>query len=223
METMRVLLVDDHALFRKGISSMMRNHPGIEIVGEAIDGIEALEKTRELMPDIILLDIDMPRMNGLEATRLIKEEMPYVKIIVLTVSEDERDLFSAIKNGAQGYLLKNLQPAELFAMIEGVAKGEAAITRGLAAKILSEFGRQAPRDPVPPVHAHGLTQREVEVLNLVAKGASNREISGHLSIAENTVKNHLRNILDKLQLENRVQIATYALREGLVKKTDPSA
>lgn len=223
MDKMRVLLVDDHVLFRKGISSMMKNRADIEIAGEANDGLEALEKARELMPDVILMDIDMPGHNGLEATRLIKQEMPYVKIIMLTVSDDERDLFAAIKNGAQGYLLKNLEPSELFDMLAGAARGEAAITRAMAAKILSEFGRQASREAESTVQSHGLTQREVEVLQLVAKGASNREIANQLAIAENTVKNHLRNILDKLHLENRVQAATYAFREGLVQKNEPNA
>lgn len=220
METMKVLLADDHALFRRGMSHMMQIRPEIEIVGEASDGIEAMEKARELMPDIILLDIDMPRLNGLDATMLIKEELPYVKIIILTVSEDERDLFTAIKNGAQGYLLKNLEPSELFEMLAGAVRGEAAITRGMAAKILNEFGRQASKEQGSPAKSHGLTQREVEVLQLVAKGASNREIANRLAIAENTVKNHLRNILDKLHLDNRVQAATYAFREGLVKRSD---
>jgi len=223
VDKMRVLLVDDHVLFRKGISSMMKNRADIEIAGEANDGLEALEKARELMPDVILMDIDMPGHNGLEATRLIKQEMPYVKIIMLTVSDDERDLFAAIKNGAQGYLLKNLEPSELFDMLAGAARGEAAITRAMAAKILSEFGRQASREAESTVQSHGLTQREVEVLQLVAKGASNREIANQLAIAENTVKNHLRNILDKLHLENRVQAATYAFREGLVQKNEPNA
>lgn len=220
MDKMRVLLVDDHVLFRKGITSMMKNRPDVEVVGEANDGLEALEKARELMPDIILMDIDMPGHNGLEATRLIKQEMPYVKIIMLTVSDDERDLFAAIKNGAQGYLLKNLEPSELFDMLAGARRGEAAITRAMAAKILSEFGRQASKETESTVQSHGLTQREVEVLQLVAKGASNREIANQLGIAENTVKNHLRNILDKLHLENRVQAATYAFREGLVQKSE---
>lgn len=219
MDPMRVLLVDDHVLFRKGIASMMSDHSSIEIVGEAGDGIDALEKTRELMPDIILMDIDMPRCNGIQATKLIKQEMPYVKIVMLTVSDNEKDLFEAIKSGAQGYLLKNLEPSDLFDMLEGVARGEAAISRSMAAKILVEFGRQAVKEPSAQSKTGSLTAREAEVLELVARGASNKEIASTLAIAENTVKNHMRNILDKLHLENRVQAAAFALREGLMQKS----
>lgn len=219
MEPLRVLLVDDHVLFRKGIASMMSGNNSIEIVGEAGDGIEGLEKTRELMPDIILMDIDMPRCSGIEATRLIKQEMPYVKIVMLTVSDNEKDLFEAIKSGAQGYLLKNLEPSDLFEMIHGASRGEAAISRSMAAKILTEFGRQAVKEANVQGRSGSLTAREAEVLELVARGASNKEIASSLAIAENTVKNHMRNILDKLHLENRVQAAAFALREGLMQKS----
>ena len=218
MDPLRVLLVDDHVLFRKGIASIMSQKSEIEIVGEAGDGLEALEKTREIMPDIILMDIDMPRCNGIEATKLIKQEMPYVKIVMLTVSDNEKDLFEAIKSGAQGYLLKNLEPNDLFDMIRGASRGEAAISRSMAAKILVEFGRQAVKETNVQGRSGTLTAREAEVLELVAKGASNKEIAASLAIAENTVKNHMRNILDKLHLENRVQAAAFALREGLMQK-----
>lgn len=219
-EPVRVLLVDDHILFRKGISSMMASQPDLEVVGEASDGTEALEKARELMPDIILMDINMPRTDGLEATRLIKEELPYVKIVILTVSDDEQNLFEAIKSGAMGYLLKNLEPEELFDLVRGVYRGEAAISRNTATKILSELSRQAQRDHEPAISAKTvLTDREKEVLQLVITGATNKEIASALYISENTVKNHLCNILDKLHLQNRIQAAAYALREGLI--SDP--
>jgi len=185
-------------------------------VGEAGDGREALEKARELMPDLILMDIHMPGWDGLKATRLIKGEMPYVKIVMLTISDDDKDLFEAIKQGAQGYLLKNIEPEELFEMLRGVYRGEAPISGLTAARILDEFTRLAQKEDYDAISEDSLTLREKEVLRLVAKGATNKEIASQLFIAENTVKNHLRNILAKLHLQNRVQAAAYALREGLI-------
>ncbi|MBI4318904.1 MAG: response regulator transcription factor [Chloroflexi bacterium] len=220
MNPIRVLLADDHVLFRKGVLSMMASQSDLLVVGEANDGAEALDKARELMPDVILMDIHMPGHDGLEATRLIKEELPYVRIVMLTVSDDEQDLFEAIKAGASGYLLKNLEPEELFEQIRGAARGEAAISRMTAAKILSEFGRQTARTSESSTRKDILTDREKEVLQLVITGATNKEIGNALFISENTVKNHLCNILGKLHLENRIQAATYALREGLIQ--DPS-
>jgi DNA-binding NarL/FixJ family response regulator len=216
MVTTRVLLVDDHVLFRKGVASIIMGHPDMEVVGEASNGFEAQEKARETMPDVILMDIHMPGRSGLEAAAAIKREMPHVKIIMLTVSEDEDDLFTAIKNGAQGYLLKNLNPDDLFKMLDTVSRDEAALTPAMMARILDEFRKPdrtaEPSEPTP----EELTPRELEVLQQVAKGATNREIAETLCIAENTVKIHLRNILEKLHLQNRIQAATYALREGLV-------
>ena len=216
MEPMRVLLVDDHALFRKGLASLIGPLEDMEVVGEAGDGREALERARELMPDLILMDIQMPGWDGLKATRLIKEEMPYVKIVMLTVSDDDKDLFEAIKQGAQGYLLKNIEPEELFEMLRGVYRGEAPISGLTAARILDEFARLAEKETWVPSPGESLTPREREVLQLVAQGATNKEIASQLFIAENTVKNHLRNILAKLHLQNRAQATAYALREGLI-------
>ncbi len=218
MNPIRVLLVDDHALFRKGIASMLSAQGGFEVVGEAGNGLEAFERARELMPDVILMDIFMPGANGLEATRRIKEALPYVKIVMLTVSEEDQNLFESIKSGAQGYLLKKIEPQELFAMLRGVVQGDAPISRGMAGKILGEFARQARRAATAPLPGADLSPREKEVLELVTQGKSNKEIAAALAIAENTVKNHLKNILEKLHLENRVQAATFALREGLVEK-----
>lgn len=209
----RILLADDHILFRKGLAQLLNTQPDFQVVGEASDGLEARDKARELMPDLILMDIDMPRCDGREATRLIKSDLPYVVIVILTVSDDEQDLFAAIKNGAQGYLLKKIDPADLFEQLRGLARGEAALSRLMANKILREFARGEP--PQGTDGDGALTERERQVLRLVARGLSNRDIAATLVIAENTVKNHLRNILTKLHLENRVQAAAYALREGL--------
>jgi len=219
-EKIGVLLVDDHALFREGLASLLSAEEGIEVVGEASNGLEALEKTRKLMPDLILMDINMPRCNGLEATRLIKEEMPHVRIVMLTVSEDDQDLFEAIKSGAEGYLLKTLKARELFEMIRGVLREEAPISRAMARKILEEFSAQARRQEKPDFPHEDLTRREKEVLQLVSEGASDKEIAARLCISPRTAKNHLHNILDKLQLQNRVQAAAYAVKQGIFQK-DP--
>jgi DNA-binding NarL/FixJ family response regulator len=216
MDTLRILLVDDHVLFRKGVASLLSSCQDLEVVGEAMDGMEAVEIAREMVPDVILMDISMPECSGLEATRLIKREMPHVKIVMLTVSDDDCDLFEAIKNGAEGYLLKNLEPYQLFDMLEGIRRGEAAISGTLAAKILQEF-RESDRSPARQPEEGGLlTPRESEVLEQVVKGSTNEEIAATLSITENTVKVHLRNILEKLHLQNRIQAAVYAVRQGLV-------
>ncbi len=215
MDKKRILLADDHILFRKGLAQLLSTQPDFQVVAEANDGVEALALAHERMPDLILLDINMPRMDGREATRAIKAELPYVVIVILTVSDDEQDLFAAIKNGAQGYVLKKIEPAELFEQLRGLARGEAALSRLMANKILREFARDKPE---PVEKDQTLTPREQQVLQLVARGMSNREIADTLVVSENTVKNHLRNILAKLHLENRVQAATYALREGLDQK-----
>jgi len=215
MERIRVMLVDDHALFRKGVASLLAACPDIEVVGEADDGAQALAKVADLMPDLILMDIQMPGMDGLEAARRIKAEHPYAKIVMLTVAEEDRSLFEAIKAGAQGYLLKKIDPQEFLAMVRGVSRGEAPISRAVAARILGEFGRRV-QGPQPEEPAGKLTPREREVLQLLTQGNTNKEIGNVLCVSENTVKNHLKNILAKLHLQNRVQAAAFALREGIV-------
>jgi len=209
MEPLRILLVDDHVLFRKGLAALMVPRQDVEVVGEAGDGREGIVLARETVPDVILMDIHMPECDGLEATEIIKREMPHVRIVMLTISDDDQDLFTAIKNGADGYLLKDLEPQQLFDMLEGLRRGQAPISGVLAARVLKEFRQPAGmRDE--------LTPRETEVLEWVAKGATNKEIAQALNITENTVKIHLRNILEKLHLRNRIQAAVYAVRQGLV-------
>lgn len=220
MEPLKIMLADDRPLFRKGLAALLSSRSDLQVVGQANDGCEALERARELQPDLILMDIHMPNCDGLQATRIIKQEFPNIKIIMLTVSDDDASLFEAIKSGARGYLLKNLEPEQLFGYLEGISRGEAPISPSMATKILTEFASQTRRPSGGEESKRELTQREREVLQLVTEGASNKEIAARLNITENTVKNHLRNILEKLQLQNRVQIAAYAVREGLARPDD---
>ena len=211
---MRVLIADDHALFRDGLRSLLEAR-GIDVLAEARDGNEAVELARLHKPDIVLMDLKMPHTNGLAATRLISAEMPDVRVVVLTASEDDADLFDAVKSGAQGYLPKNLEANQLFDFLDGVLKGEPALTPTLARKVLGEFARGKQEPAKPPVST--LTDRERDVLELLVSGVtSNRELADKLFVSENTVKYHLRNILDKLHLNNRAQVIAYAVRHGLV-------
>lgn len=212
---MRVVIADDHALFRDGLRSLLEAR-GIDVVGEARDGREAVTRARVQRPDIVLMDLTMPEMSGLEATRLISAELPEVHVVVLTASEEDTDLFEAIKSGAAGFLPKNLEAGQLFTLLDGVMQGEPALTPGLARKVLHEFAHpSAPPAERPP---EGLTEREREVLELLVQGVtSNHELAERLFVSENTIKYHLRNILNKLHLQNRAQVIAYALRHGLVE------
>jgi DNA-binding NarL/FixJ family response regulator len=216
MEPLRILLVDDHVLFRKGIASLLTVRKDIIIVGEAGDGVEAVMLAHQTMPDVILMDVNMPKQDGIETVKIIKREMPHIQIVMLTVSDDDNDLFEAIKSGAKGYLLKNLEPQELYSMLDKLRQGEAPISGAMAAKILQEF-RQPEINQDRQVNAiDALTSREIEVLEQVVTGATNKEIADILHITENTVKIHLRNILEKLHVQNRIQAAVYAVQRGLV-------
>lgn len=220
MEKLRILLADDHVLFRKGIALLLQIHrQDMEVVGEARNGVEAVKLAHELTPDIILMDVNMPECDGLEATRLIRQTLPEIQIIMLTVSDNDEDLFTAIRYGAKGYLLKNLDPEQLFEMLEGVRQGEAPISGAMAAKILREFRQPEPSLSEQPEPIDMLTPREIEVLQQVVEGDTNKEIAEVLCITENTVKIHLRNILEKLQVHNRIQAAVQAVRQGLVEET----
>ncbi len=219
MDTIKVLVVDDHALFRRGITTVLANQESLEVVGEAIDGLEAIEKAEEVTPDIILMDLNMPRCSGLEATQALQAKMPQVNILVLTVSDNESDLFAAVKFGAKGYILKNTEPEELIQAIFNIAQGGVIISPLMATKLLTEFrGMGAPRAETQAAKETeaNLSPREDEVLRLVAQGATNKEMADSLFISENTVKTHLRNIMDKLHLANRSQAAAYAVKKGLV-------
>lgn len=212
MQPFRILIVDDHTHAREGIRDILEEYEDFIIVGEGTNGQEAIELTGKLMPDIVLMDIGMPVMDGLEATKQIKLQFPYVKIVVITVSDDITDLFDALKKGAQGYLLKNLQSEVWYDYLRAFALDEVPMSKEIAFQILKEFPQETSiTKPDTPLSA-----RELEVLQLVAKGLSNRDISAQLFISEHTVKSHLKNILSKLHLENRVQLTSYAFQNGLM-------
>jgi len=220
---LKVLLVDDHSLFLEGLRNLLTAR-GVQVVGTARDGLEALEKTRQLSPEVILMDIRMPRCDGLAATRLIKAERPECKIVILTTSTEEADLFEAIKSGACGYLLKSLEAEPFLSYLSGVMRGEAAISGELALTLLREFAHQATQleenSPDPGCGQGGakLTPRQLQILELVARGLTYKEVASQLSLSEHTVKYHMGEVLQCLHLKNREQVVTYALRTGLIKE-----
>jgi DNA-binding NarL/FixJ family response regulator len=219
-EPIRVLVADDHALYRRGLEMVLGQEEGIEIVGEASDGAEAIRRVEELLPDVVLMDIRMPRRSGIEACTAIKDVVPSTKIVILTISDEESDLYEAVRAGANGYLLKDVPGEEIADGIRAVAGGQSLISPSMASKLLSEFAsmikksEERPQMPVPR-----LTERELEVLKLVARGMANRDIAKELFISENTVKNHVRNILEKLQLHSRMEAVVYAVREKILDLT----
>jgi NarL family two-component system response regulator LiaR len=215
--TIRVLIADDHAVVREGLRTLIGTEPGMTVIGEAGDGVEAVEMARAYQPDVILLDMVMPRKDGLEVIREIKGENSDARILILTSFSDDEKVFPAIKSGALGYLLKNASPRTLLSAIRDVHRGEPSMSPAIASKLMLELQRK----PGLPPTEEPLTEREVEVLKLVAQGLTNQEIADNLVIGEGTVRTHMSNILSKLHLANRTQAALYALREGLAPLNRP--
>jgi DNA-binding NarL/FixJ family response regulator len=223
-DPIRVLIADDHALFRRGLEMVLVEEPDIELVGQASDGAEAVSRAGEALPDVVLMDIRMPKTSGIEAARAMKEAAPSAKIVMLTISDEEEDLFEAIRSGASGYLLKDIPLDEVADAVRSVYGGQSLINPSMAGKLLSEFATLARRDQEEvaedrpqQVPAPKLTDREMEVLKLVARGMNNRDIAKELFISENTVKNHVRNILEKLQIHSRMEAVMIAVREKLIE------
>ncbi len=212
---LKVMLVDDHVLFRKGLASLLDAQPNIKVIGEASNGLDAIEFAKILHPDLIMMDINMPKCDGIQATRVIKQILPQTKIVMLTASEDDQYLFEAIKIGAQGYLLKDLELYQLLDLLDSISKGEAILSSAMATKIFRELSGGNQNGNQTQEDQDGLTEREITILKYVSQGLMNKEIAETLSISENTVKIHLRNILEKLHLKNRIQAAVYAVRQGI--------
>lgn len=211
---MKIIIVDDHVLFREGLAAIIRREPNIEIVGMVGTVQEAIELARAAKPEIVLMDFNLPDGSGVDATRTILEELPTCKVIFLTMSEQDEDLFAAIRCGAKGYLLKNMQPTALVAAIQSVHEGESAISRGMTLRLMDELSRS--EKPAHPAE-NTLTLRELDVLRAVAAGLSNQEIGSKLYISENTVKFHVHSLLAKLNLADRKEAANFAREHGLVK------
>ncbi|WP_354686125.1 response regulator transcription factor [Cupriavidus necator] len=215
--TIRILLIDDHTLFRSGIRALLQRQTDFEIVDEAADGVEGIKRAKQHRPDVVLLDLNMPGLSGLEALQLLVEDLPQTAVIVLTVSEEAEELAAALRGGARGYLIKNIETEALIAGIRRAAAGEPVISDSMTAKLVAQF-----RAPAPPAVAHKddaprLTAREREIVQGLARGESNKEIARDLGVAESTVKIHVQNILKKLNLASRVQVAVYAVEHGLTE------
>jgi DNA-binding NarL/FixJ family response regulator len=221
---LRVLLVDDQALFRKALAGLVNAQLDMTVAGEAENGFQALERVRELSPDVVVMDVNMPVAGGVEGVRAIRGAGYATKIVMLTVSEDDDDLFDAIRAGANGYLLKNIRPEVLFDDLRGVMRGEAPIAPAIAHKLLDALREGPPRPHAAAAPRDGdvaLTRREQEILQLVAAGLSNKEIASQLVITEGTVKNHVHNALEKLHLSNRTQAAAYTVAQGMAIPRPP--
>jgi DNA-binding NarL/FixJ family response regulator len=220
----RILLIDDQPLFRGAIAALLAGQPDMEVVGEAENGLVGVEQARALRPDLVILDVDMPVMNGVEAVRLIREQVMDVKVIMLTVSDSDDHVLDALRNGAHGYLLKDLRPEQLYDMIRSVMRNETPISPAVAGRLLREIRESGPQRVTSPSaqDTRTVTPRELEILRLVAEGLSNKEIARKLVITEGTVKNHIHNALEKLHMGNRIQAAAYVIRHGL-GSPDPGA
>jgi DNA-binding NarL/FixJ family response regulator len=218
MERIKVLIVDDHRVVREGLSAILKNKENLDVVGEAQDGQEAVEHARTLDPDVVLMDVSMPRMGGVEATRIIKREFPHIGIIALTMYEEQQYIFDLVRAGATGYLLKDSDSAQIVKAIQSIYRGESLIHPSVASKILAEFSLLAQKKGKKASWVeHDLTEREITVLRLVADGKTNKEIANALDLSEKTVKNHVRNIFHKLQVYDRTQAAILAIRKGLIE------
>ena len=218
MERIKVLIVDDHRVVREGLSAILQSKENIQVLGEAQDGQEAVEKARSLLPDVILMDVSMPKMTGVEATRIIKREFPHIGIIALTMYEEQQYIFDLVRGGATGYLLKDSDSDQIVKAIMSVYRGESLIHPAVASKILAEFSLLAQKKGKKSGWVeHDLTEREITVLRLVADGKTNKEIANNLDLSEKTVKNHVRNIFHKLQVYDRTQAAILAIRKGLLE------
>lgn len=218
MERIKVLIADDHRVVREGLAAILKTKENIVVVGEAQDGQEAVEKARTLLPDVILMDVSMPRMNGVEATRQIKREFPHIGVIALTMYDEQQYIFDLVRAGATGYLLKDTDSSQIVAAIRAMYRGESLIHPSVASKILAEFSLLAQKKGKRPSWVeHDLSEREITVLKLVAEGKTNKEIANALDLSEKTVKNHVRNIFHKLQVYDRTQAAILAIRKGLIE------
>lgn len=216
MERVRVLLVDDHDLFREGLAGIISAQPDMQVIGEANYGLEAFVKAQELRPDLILMDVQMPGLDGLEAARQIKQILPETIIVMLTVRDDDEKLFEALKNGAQGYLLKDIRSQSMLEMLRGAMRGEAALSPNMAGRVLSEFRRLSKGGIPEKEDDGGLTEREQQVLLQASKGATDKEIAAALNISLNTVKTHMRNILAKLHVRTRREATRAAQAKGIL-------
>ena len=218
MDRIKVLIVDDHRVVREGLSAILKSKENIQVLGEAQDGQEAVEKARSLLPDVILMDVSMPKMTGVEATRIIKREFPHIGIIALTMYEEQQYIFDLVRGGATGYLLKDSDSDQIVKAIQSVYRGDSLIHPAVASKILAEFSLMTQKKGKKSGWVeHDLTEREITVLRLVADGKTNKEIANNLDLSEKTVKNHVRNIFHKLQVYDRTQAAILAIRKGLIE------
>ena len=218
MERIKVLIADDHRVVREGLAAILKTKENIVVAGEAQDGQEAVEKARSLLPDVVLMDVSMPRMTGVEATRQLKREFPHMGIIALTMYDEQQYIFDLVRAGATGYLLKDTDSAQIVAAIRAVYRGESLIHPSVASKILAEFSLMSQKKGRKAAWVeHDLSEREITVLKLVAEGKTNKEIANALDLSEKTVKNHVRNIFHKLQVYDRTQAAILAIRKGLIE------